>query len=411
MLSKGPLRVGLIDDTSLALASQIVGFVSFAITIMTLLAIFRSLPRTYLNHAQRRYLDPHHARQPVPGARGREGACKTSHPRRRQVRRLPQRATPTGSTETKTAGGGATLKSNLNDLWQQFKNVERAFLIRDPFRTEQVQKGDYWGESDVDEKAYARPGGGRSGERSVKNFKDRMGMARRCCRRISSGIAELAWSIGLSVRLPVTKLEIGTDPRVARWQGQTSVVHMLDQVHRVQIRRMERDVFETDELVKRIWQRINRRGGGGGGRSGSASSSRTPSGDGGGEGGGGGRMAGIRKRSIRSRPGSVRHLSRHASTTGGHFREVEEREVVRVPPDNILRPREGEASNTGRQRETSPPASRVEYEVVKPGRIYVDVDVDVDRGRPRVEDVELDCIDRARPGQTQGYSRDRGRYR
>lgn len=49
------------------------------------------------------------------------------------------------------------LEITVNNLWQEFKNVERPFLIKNPRRAEQVLKGDFWGDSDVDEKAYAAP--------------------------------------------------------------------------------------------------------------------------------------------------------------------------------------------------------------------------------------------------------------
>ena len=65
------------------------------------------------------------------------------------------------------------LEKTLNNLWQEFKNVERPFLIKSPARAEAVQRGDYWGESDIDEKPYAKAGRG-SKDRKIK---DRMGMA------------------------------------------------------------------------------------------------------------------------------------------------------------------------------------------------------------------------------------------
>src|ERR1700742_3135385 len=129
---------------------------------------------------------------------------------------------------------------------------------------------------------------------------------------------------------------------------------MMDQVQRIQIRRIERDVFETDELVKRCLDRLEGRGGRG----------RSGSGNPGSGGGGGG--GDVRRRSVRSRPGSVRMPSRRGGSASGNFREVEEREVITKRP-------EGDASNTGRRRERSP-RPRYEYEIVQPGRIYVDVD-------------------------------------
>ena len=153
----------------------------------------------------------------------------------------------------------------------------------------------------------------------------------------------------------------------------------MDTVQRIQIRRIERDVFETDELVRRCLDRLEGRGGrGDSGRSGSGSP---------GSGGGGGV---VRKRSVRSRPGSVRMPSRRGSAASGHFREVEEREFVRRHPD-------GEASNTGRRRERSP-QPRYEYEVVQPGRIFVDVDESEPQRRPRIV-----------PLKSYNRERDRGR--
>ena len=154
----------------------------------------------------------------------------------------------------------------------------------------------------------------------------------------------------------------------------------MDQVQRIQVRRIERDVFETDELVKRCLDRLEGCGGGG-----ARSGSRSP-----GSGGGGG---GVRRRSVRSRPGSVRIPSRRGSAASGHFREVEEREIVR-------RHQDGEASNTGRRRERSA-RPRYEYEIVQPGRIFVDIDDDGDepQRRPRIV-----------PAKSYNRERDRGRY-
>jgi hypothetical protein len=136
---------------------------------------------------------------------------------------------------------------------------------------------------------------------------------------------------------------------------------------------MERDVFETDELVKRCLDRLDGRGG----------RERNGSGSPGGGGTGGG---GIRRRSVRSRPASVRMPSRRGSTVSGNFREMEEREVISRRPT-------GAASDTRRRREGSP-QPRYEYEIVQPGRIFVDVDDGEPQRRPRIV-------------QTRSYSRER----
>ncbi len=65
------------------------------------------------------------------------------------------------------------LEITMQDLWQEFKNVERPFLIKNPVRAEQVERGDYWGESDVAEKPYAK----RNTPNDDKGTKDRVGVA------------------------------------------------------------------------------------------------------------------------------------------------------------------------------------------------------------------------------------------
>ncbi|EXJ84120.1 hypothetical protein A1O3_04787 [Capronia epimyces CBS 606.96] len=161
---------------SLALVSQVIGFISFAITLMTLLGVYRDLIST-MRHADT--LIPimlGNLRQEIEAEkvllrhRIREGDPYSvfPNPRARRKRRRQQK------DRMEVA---QLLESTINDLWQQFKNVERPFLIRDPMRAEQVQRGDYWGESDVDEKHSARPSGRRSSNDNRKKVKDRVGMA------------------------------------------------------------------------------------------------------------------------------------------------------------------------------------------------------------------------------------------
>ena len=115
---------------------------------------------------------------------------------------------------------------------------------------------------------------------------------------------------------------------------------MLDQVQRIQIRRIERDTFEADELIKRCLALLYRRRGCGRSPGGGSSSGS----DGGGAGRGGGGVA-RRRGSVVSRPGSIKHSTRRSSATGGRFREVEQREVIRNRQHSDARARTGEASN------------------------------------------------------------------
>ncbi|KIW38815.1 uncharacterized protein PV06_08654 [Exophiala oligosperma] len=311
------------------------------------------------------------AEQALLRQRAREGDPYSVFPRGRRTR-----------SRRKAREVAELLESTLNGMWQQFRNIERPFLIRNPVRAEKVQRGDWWGESDVDEKPSARPS---SNEKQMTN---RIGMA-------EAGVA------------PGTDRYYRIDfvHRFIWWQSQSSVVNMLDQVQRLQIRRIERDAFEADELVKRCLAILDRRGGNGGESRRRGGNSSGSSDDG--RGGGGGFTS--RRASVVSRPGSVRASNRRRADGGGGFRfkEVEKREVVRPRPGQETTSRNADTSNTARRRSSQP---RFEYEVVQPGRIYVDVK---DGGRrDGVEYVEPINSNRARRNSyVEGGGRDSSRLR
>jgi hypothetical protein len=51
------------------------------------------------------------------------------------------------------------LQRTIRDLWIEFGNLERPLLVVSGRRAEKIQRGDYWGESDVEEKAGAKVDG------------------------------------------------------------------------------------------------------------------------------------------------------------------------------------------------------------------------------------------------------------
>lgn len=61
------------------------------------------------------------------------------------------------------------LNFTITELWNNFKALERPFLIRSGNRAEQVRKGDYWGDRDVGGSGDEKGGGGRKRDKSVKN--------------------------------------------------------------------------------------------------------------------------------------------------------------------------------------------------------------------------------------------------
>ncbi|OAL31876.1 hypothetical protein AYO22_00746 [Fonsecaea multimorphosa] len=109
------------------------------------------------------------------------------------------------------------LQSSIEKLWLQFKNIERPFLIGNSLRAEQVQRGDYWGESDIEEKPRARPDKTRT--------RDRVDLA----------------EAGLAPDQQPRYYRTDLAHRFIWWQSVSAVEDMLNQVQRIQIRRMERD--------------------------------------------------------------------------------------------------------------------------------------------------------------------------
>ena len=193
---------------------------------------------------------------------------------------------------------------------------------------------------------------------------------------------------GLSVD-QVTYFDTDLRHRCLWWWLQSDVQGLLEQVQRLQIRRIQCELWETDHLVKRglailgnmsgedpfhdCGESIHPSGGGGGGRFGRRRSHK-----------------GIRSKI--SVNGGMSHRSRNASRAG--VREVYEKEIRRV------RRRSRSASNSSSSRsrrsvsvsrsgvverdpethtrttlhEDSRPPRVVEYEIVNPGRVWVDVE-------------------------------------
>ncbi len=224
------------------------------------------------------------------------------------------------------------LHRTIKELWTQFKELERPFLVKSGRRAEEIRKGDYWAESDVEEKAGTKNDGNVATDGGNYYLTD---MSHRWI-----------W-----------------------WQNKNAVKNLASMVQRVQIRRIERDLFETEELVRRCLGKLSGDGGDGSGYGDGSGSSDS-------DGGGGG---GVRKRrgseKVRSRSVSAPPVRRSASQAGGRDRVVEERESVKVRGDTT----DGPAKRPPPRDRDRDRGSR--YEVVRPGRMYVDVQRPGDRDR------------------------------
>ena len=269
---------------------------------------------------------------------------------REQLRRKIRRCTDINHIQITTGAGGGNFKGKgpqeevlfllsrtIKSLWTEFKGLERPFLVRDPRRAEEIARGDFWGDGDVDEK-----------DRRPQLDEEKLG---------SDGATYYRTDFG---------------HRFIWWQNKGDVTKLADQVQRIQIRRIERDVWETEQLVRLVLGRMVGVGGGGGEESDDSGSSSGP--DGGRPGGGGGGRGGVRKRRRSARVAEQqrkRVSSRSGSLSGGAAPRKEmvvERETVKVRGDTTR------DSGTERERERPAPRRR---------RDSVDRDRERDRERER----------------------------
>ncbi|KAH8753539.1 hypothetical protein F5883DRAFT_621082 [Diaporthe sp. PMI_573] len=145
----------------------------------------------------------------------------------------------------------------VRDLWRQFKSLERPFLIRSGSRSEAVRNADAWAEKEfnIDEKTIR--------EDDVEMHGDTVGFA--------------DWSA-------VYRCDFSH--RFIWWQTKSDVVKLADEVQRVMLRRMEREVTCMRMMLKQLRDggdgpeelaspRLN--GGGGGGGGGATASGRAGS--------------------------------------------------------------------------------------------------------------------------------------
>ena len=397
---------------TLVWASEVIGFISFGITLLTLLGVYRDLISTIRNAPTQITLQLGNLRQEIEAERlvlrkrCREGdEFNVFRPSGRLRSKSRKRTNEVVHLLMKT----------MDKLWLEFKTVERPFLIKSGRRAEAVKRGDFWGESDIDEKIEARlpgtPKEGRAGKRT-----NVMGMEEA--------------NVGLDERYYRTDLT----HRFIWWQSKGNADSLAEQVQRVQIRRIERDVFECDELMKRLIRKMDSGGDGGGWGSGSETDDPGPRGGGGisrrgskkSVDGRGKRMYDSRETEIirvpaKSRAGSLRESSHARSISRVRSISPPRRRSPRLrerTEESTASPVEQRPSNTARRRAARD--SRVgdthEHEVVRPGRdgTYT-IDVSNTRNRPGLRDGPGQSYYRERAGGRDGRRnsdpRDRNRSR
>ncbi|KPI35552.1 uncharacterized protein AB675_10964 [Cyphellophora attinorum] len=411
--------------TSLSYASVTIGFISFAITIITLLGVYSSLLSTMRSAPTRIPIVLGNLRQEILAERaylrqriaeGRDpfgvmpetldsssaGGVSRGAPGHRGGRRGGIRAAEEQESYTKL------LSFTVRDLWMEFRRLERPFLVNSGLRAKAIEKGDYWSEGDLVSIGRRRTRdveGGDGSEYSTPSGDDEKGGARRRRTKrkrhhrkksakqlkeeeeIFRGDEE-EWELdeGRADLIQKGAQFYNTDMshRFIWWQTEDMVKSLAEQVQRVQIRRMERDLFETDELVRLL---ILDRGLHGRGRAGNR-----------GRGGGDGSDSDDGAAVVRSRTGS------RAPSRGRNIREVDQIErVVRTaarsprPPSPVQRrhsDREREANVAARRTGRRRSGTVVEYEVLRPsdgGYVVVDRNYrgDLPRGARVIDEDDL----------------------
>lgn len=192
--------------------SSVLGILSFILTFFNLLGIYAAAVRTIMNA-------PQEIRDGLSNLRLELLEERDAYRRfRRQLRR-------SGASKEKSsvARGGATNKEDvlvvmgdtIRDLWLNFKALERPFLVRNPRRAREIQRGNYWGESDLDEK-----GRHVDEERNEDNLK--------------------------------TYYDCDFLHRFLWWRSKAGATALADQVQRLQIRRIEWHTTEAGHSMERM---------------------------------------------------------------------------------------------------------------------------------------------------------------
>lgn len=268
---------------TLSYISFVIGIISFIITVLNLLALYanflgtvRSAPveiRDVLGNLRAQLLEEREAlRQQTRELRNRKAQMRSRplHPahagRARSTSRngLSPRASSgnlRGANTYALSYSEQTLGlhyQTVRDLWRQFKSLERPFLVRSGSRAEALRNADAWAEKDfIDEKTIR--------EEDIEMHGD-----------TTTGFAD--WSA-------VYRCDFSH--RFIWWQSKSDIVKLADEVQRVMLRRMEREVTCVRMMLKQLRDggdgpeeiaspRLDGGGGGGGATASGRAGSRGP---------------------------------------------------------------------------------------------------------------------------------------
>lgn len=289
----------------------------------------------------------------------------------------------------------------LNQTWKSFRAVERKFIVNEG-TDEESRDGDSDSQASGKEDEKSKPRDRRALRRRQSHLQSRMGM----------------YEAGLSID-KTTYYNTDFWHRVIWWWKRDDIEDLQNSVQRLQIRRVQYDLAETDSLMKRTLAILGAMSGEDPYEDcGEARGPQNPV-----PGGGGGARRRRSQWKSKAFPGSMtggNRRSRDMSRSG--VREVYEKEIRRTK-------RRSDSEDSASASQSSPPSPRgkvagsivsarsrgdaarrsrapsvVEYEVVNPGRIWVET---VDSGRALNGAQSSSGLSRPRPTHDPSYIRQR----
>ncbi|KAL9113117.1 MAG: hypothetical protein Q9227_002729 [Pyrenula ochraceoflavens] len=201
----------------LAAVSSVLGIISFVLTFLNLLGIYATALRTIANA-------PTEIRDSLSNLRvellyERDALRR----KRRHLRRTHASREPAEIGTSSKDDVLRILGDTVEDLWGEFKTLERPFLVRDPRRARQIRRGDYWREEDVEDE---------KGKTVVDSDRDEEDLK--------------------------TYYRCDFSHRFLWWRSKANVETLANMVQRVQIRRIERQTMETGRLAERVERLMGR---------------------------------------------------------------------------------------------------------------------------------------------------------
>lgn len=395
-------------SAGVTLASVTTGWISFALTILTWLGVYISLLKTFRSAPRAIPISLGNLRQEIQSERSMLRQRLKEGDRYHVFHGRQMKSVGTAKSHIKL------VDETLRITWKEFRDLEKRFIVKNGAGGDVEDADAKTEESDFEERVSVNGNYGKYYEKDLaRTSRARGGAEGGRSRRLARKDSHIQSALGLNrAGLSIdgqTYYNTNISHRFKWWWLQSDVQDLSNRVQRIQLRRIQHDEWESNQLVKRGLTILG------------AMSGEDPyfdCGEGKGpQGGGGGGAGGVKRRRSHksaksSRAGSRRmsmnfggngngngsQRSRNVSRSGDAVREIYEKEIRRVKRKSDS---EGSATSRSSSRAPPPPVSPkpakvagstvsmsrradsvrrsrapsvVEYEVVNPGRMWVDVE-------------------------------------